>query len=215
MVHKFFWCLMFIVLLFTGCEPKPDSVKLLDQLVVSTSYDLSANFKSYVTYAMPTDTIGFYSNASNDTIIVQSNSGYPRPVLETLQSNLDTRGYARVNRTDSPDLGINVAVVNDFNVFQQVVYPGYGGYGGYGTGYYYPYYYGYGSYYYPYVNTYTSNTGVLIIEIVDLKNKTNDNKVKAIWTANMGDVYSTIDLLQQTKDAINQAFIQSPYIEAL
>jgi hypothetical protein len=104
-----------------------------------------------------------------------------------------------------------VAVINDFNVFQQVVYPG--GYGGYGSGYYYPYYYGYGSYYAPYVNTYTSNTGVLLIEVVDLKNKTADNKVKAIWTANMGDVYSTIDLLKQAKEAINQAFIQSPYLD--
>jgi hypothetical protein len=208
---KIIMVLCSLLLVITACEPKPDSEKLLDQLVVSTSYDTQADFTSYSTYSIPTDTIGFYSNASNDTIIVQNETNFPRPVIETIESNLDTRGYTRVSRTDNPDLGINVAVVNDFNIFQQVVYPG--GYGGYGSGYYYPYYYGYGSYYQPYVNTYTSNTGVLIIEVVDLKNKTNDNKVRAVWTANMGDVYSTIDLLKQAKDAINQAFIQSPYID--
>jgi hypothetical protein len=211
MQKKITMVLCSLLLMVAACEPKPDSEKLLDQLVVSTNYDTQADFTSYSTYSIPTDTIGFYSNASNDTIIVQNKSNFPRPVIETIQSNLDTRGYTKVSRTDNPDLGINVAVINDFNTFQQVVYPG--GYGGYGSGYYYPYYYGYGSYYQPYVNTYTSNTGVLIIELVDLKNKTNDNKVRAVWTANMGDVYSTIDLIKQAKDAINQAFVQSPYLD--
>jgi hypothetical protein len=96
-----------------------------------------------------------------------------------------------------------VYVVNDLNLFQQVVYPNY----------YYPSYYGYGSYYsYPYINTYAYNTGALVIEIVDLKNVTPDNKVKVIWNAYLGDVYSTIDLTQQSVDAIDQAFIQSNYL---
>jgi hypothetical protein len=210
MQKKLFIALFSVTMIFS-CEPKPDSNKLLDQLVVSTSYDNHTDFTTYATYSMPTDTIGFYSNASNDTIIVARDSDFPRPVLQQIQTNLDDRGYIRVDRTASPDLGINVSVVNDFNVFQQVVYPS--GYGGYGAGYYYPYYYGYGSYYTPYVNTYTSNTGVLIIEMIDLKNRDTDNKVRTIWTANMGDVYSTIDLLKETTNAIDQAFKQSTYIK--
>jgi hypothetical protein len=210
MQKKLSIALFFMTMIF-GCDPKPDSNKLLDQLVVSTSYDTNTDFTTYATYSMPTDTIGFYSNASNDTIIVEHDSDFPRPVLQQIQTNLDDRGYTRVDRTASPDLGINVSVVNDFNVFQQVVYPS--GYGGYGAGYYYPYYYGYGSYYTPYVNTYTSNTGVLIIEMIDLKNRNTDNKVRTIWTANMGDVYSTIDLMKETISGIDQAFKQSPYIQ--
>ena len=62
------------------------------------------------------------------------------------------------------------------------------------------------------MNTYAYNTGVLIIELVDLKNRTPDNKVKVVWDAYLGDVYSTIDRLKQSEDAINQAFIQSPYL---
>lgn len=197
-----------VLIFFFGCQPEPDKLKLLDELVVATNYDSEADFSSYTTYAIPTDTIGFFSNVSDDTIIVQSEIDYPRPVLNNIKANLDALGYTRVDRTQNPDLGISVVVVNDFDIFQQVIYPGYYNGGGYYSG-----YYGYNSWYgYPYVNTYTSNSGVLIIEIVDLKNRTPDNKVKVIWDAYLGDVYSTIDLLPQSLKAIDQAFVQSPYL---
>lgn len=204
----------FIIVLLAGfgwaCQTEPDSAELIDQMVVSTNFDPEADFTTYVTYAIPTDTIGFVSNNSDDTIITSPESTYPRHVLNNIKANLDARGYTRVDRDQDPDLGVNVMVVNDFNIFQEIVYPNY--YGGY-PGNYYSGYYGYGSYYYyPYVNTYAYNTGVLIIEIVDLKNRTPDNKVKVVWDAYLGDVYSTIDRVAQTEDAIEQAFIQSPYI---
>ena len=196
--------------LLVACQPEPDAARLIDELVVATNYDPNADFTSYTTYAIPTDTIGLISNNSDDTIIVASENDYPRPVLNTIKSNLNARGYTQVARNQNPDLGINVLIVNDFNVFQQVVYPNYYGY----PGNYYSGYYGYGSwYYYPYVNTYTYNTGVLIIEIVDLKNKTPDNKVSVIWDAYLGDVYSTINLIDQTVKGIDQAFLQSPYVD--
>jgi hypothetical protein len=123
--------------------------------------------------------------------------------LEQVMQNLNDRQYTRVARNENPDLGVNVYVVQDLNISQQVIYPNY----------YYPYYYGYGSYYsYPYVNTYAYNTGALVVEIVDLKNVTIDNKVKVIWNASMGDVYSTLDLLDQSVKAIDQAFAQSNYL---
>lgn len=192
-----------------SCQPEPDTKKLIDEMVVSTNYDPDADFSEYLTYSIPTDTIGFISNTSSDTIITAKESDYPRLVLDALNQNLTDRGYSRTNKNQNPDLAINVLVVNDFNVFQNVVYPDFYGY----PGYYYPGYYGYGSwYYYPFVSTYAYNTGVLVIEMIDLKNRTPDNKVRVIWDAYMGDVYSTLDLQQQTKSAINQAFIQSPYI---
>jgi hypothetical protein len=201
------------IIIFTalawGCQTEPDSAKLIDQMVVSTNFDPEADFAAYTTYAIPTDTIGFVSNNSTDTIITSPESTFPRQVLSVIRRNLDDRGYVRVARNENPDVGVNVMVVNDFNLFQEVVYPG--GYGYPGS--YYSGYYGYGSYYYyPYVNTYAYNTGVLIIELVDLKNRTPDNKVKVVWDAYLGDVYSTIDRAKQSEDAINQAFIQSPYL---
>jgi hypothetical protein len=147
-----------------ACQPEPDSLKLLDELVVSTNYDNAVNFQTYATYSVATDTIGFVSNRSNDTIIIQSKSDFPRPVLQKVVANMNAAGYTRVERNQNPDMRINVYVVNDYNLYQQVVYPNY----------YYPSYYGYGygygGYYgYPYVNTYQSNTGSLVVEILDLK----------------------------------------------
>ncbi|HTF18295.1 MAG TPA: DUF4136 domain-containing protein [Chryseolinea sp.] len=193
-----------------ACEPPADTLRLLDQLVVSTNYDTEADFSQYATYSMATDTIGFYSNQSpNDTIIVQTSSdNYARPVLSKVQQNLQARGFQRVDRNADPDLRINVYVVNDFNVYQQINYPGY----------YYPSYYGYGygygGYYggYPYVSNYVTNTGALVVEILDLRNPTADKKLKSIWNASMGDVYSTIDLVKQSEEALDQAFVQSPYL---
>jgi len=208
------WMIVAVAGMLFSCEPKPDSTKLLDQFIVSTSYDTTADFSSYITYAIPTDTIGFYSNASSDTIITARDSDLPRLVIDQIKSNMNDRGYTLLRKNENPDLGVSISIVNDFDVFQQVVYGGYGGYGyGYGYGYYYPSYYGYGGYAYPYVNTYTSNTGVLLIDVMDLKNKAANNKVKGIWTANMGDVYSTINLTKETREGIDQAFRQSPYFK--
>lgn len=204
---------LFIILFslfFWSCQTEPDSAELIDQMVVSTNYDPEANFGLYTTYALPTDTIGFVSNSSSDTIITSDQSDFPALVLGKIEDNLNAFGYSRVERDEDPDIGVNVMVVNDYNVFQELVYPGYYGYPG---SYYYSGYYGYGSYYsYPYVNTYAYNTGVLIIEFIDLKNKTPDNKVKVVWDAYLGDVYSTVDRNAQAQEAINQAFAQSPYL---
>lgn len=198
------------MIILLACEPPADTLRLLDQLVVSTNYDTDADFSQYTTYSMATDTIGFYSNQSpNDTIIVQnSKNNYARPVLNRVQQNLNARGFERVSRNEDPDLRVNVYVVNDFNVYQQVNYPGY----------YYPSYYGYGygygGYYggYPYVTNYATNTGALVVEILDLRNPAADRKLKSIWNAYMGDVYSTIDLIKQSEEALDQAFLQSPYL---
>ncbi|HEY0654649.1 MAG TPA: hypothetical protein VGD65_16045 [Chryseosolibacter sp.] len=60
-----------------GCRPEPEAAELVDQLVVSTNYDNTADFSSIATYAIPTDTIGFISETSPDTIIVASKSSFP------------------------------------------------------------------------------------------------------------------------------------------
>lgn len=204
-------CYFLIVMIGTvgwACQTEPDSAELIDQMVVSTNYDPEADFTAYSTYAIPTDTIGFVSNKSTDTLITSPSSSFPRHVLSAIRSNLEARGYTRVDKKENPDLGVNVMVVNDFNIFQELVYPNYGYPGNF-----YPGYYGYGSFYaYPYVNTYAYNTGVLIIELVDLKNRTANNQVAVVWDAYLGDVYSTIDRNAQSAAAIEQAFIQSPYL---
>lgn len=193
-----------LLLAMIACETPIDERKLLDEFVVITNFDTNADFSSYGTYAIPTDTIGYISNTNrNDTLLIQSEENFPRPVLERIKANLDARGYTRVAKNENPDLGVTVTLVQNFNIFQQVVYPS-----GYYSG-----YYGYGSwYYYPYVNTYAYNRGVLIIELVDLKNRNAQNQVKVIWNSYMGDVFVSRTPREDAVDAIDQAFTQSPYI---
>ncbi len=202
-------CFSVIVLgLAGGCEPQPDDLTLLDEFVVSTNHDPDADFNAYLTYYIPVDTIGLVSNdIRDDTIIIGQN--YARPVINQVKSNLNARGFQSVELDESPDLAVNVYVLKNLNIFQHVNYPGSYGY----PGYYYPGYYGYYGYnYYPYVSTYAYNTGVLVLELVDLKNITPQNKVTVIWDAYLGDVFSSVDLSRQTLDGIDQAFLQSPYL---
>ena len=203
-----------VMIIATGCEPTPDEKQLFDQYVVSTSFDEDADFTSYTTYTLPTDTIGLISNVFGDDtiIVVQSGQTYPRDVINAVKTNMNARGYQLVARTDDPDIALNIFVVKNLNIFQQVnYYPGYYGY----PGYYYPSYYGYNYYYgYPSVSTYAQNSGVLAVEIVDLKNVNPQNQVKVIWNAYMGDVFSSIDLRGQSEAAIDQAFSQSPYVSS-
>src|SRR5688572_21126880 len=92
-----FLILFTAALTFFSCRPEPEAVELVDQLVVSTNYDNTADFSSLATYAIPTDTIGFISETSPDTIIVASKSSFPRPVLQTINADLQARGYSRVD----------------------------------------------------------------------------------------------------------------------
>src|SRR5688500_13015575 len=122
-MRKFKLLLLLVGFVLAACHPEPDNKLLIDDFAVATNYDPSASFASYTTYAIPTDTIGFISETSNDTIIVAGESTYPRLVLTAINDNLQDRGYSRVAKNDNPAIGINVLVVNVFNVFQQVVYP--------------------------------------------------------------------------------------------
>lgn len=193
-----------LLLAMTACETPIDGRKLVDEFVVITNFDTDADFSSYSTYALPTDTIGFLTNTNrNDTLMLQTEVDFPRPVLQKIKASLEQRGYTRVGRNEDPDLGVTVTLVNDLNLFQQVVYPSS----------YYSGYYGYGSwYYYPYVNTYAYNSGVLIIELVDLKNRNAQNEVKVVWNSYMGDVYASPTPKDDAVEAIDQAFKQSDYI---
>ena len=207
MKAKLLVALPVVIFIIWGCEPKPDSAELLDQLVVQTHNDDTVAYALYTTFAIPSDTIALYSNVTNDPYITETD--YPdfvRPIVNTVITNMTNRNYTQVSKKASPDLGVNISIVHDYNVYQSV----YGG--GYGGG-----YYGYGGYYggyggYPYVVTTEENRGSLIVEIVDLKNKTVDNKVKVVWVATLSDFFNALDEKQESIDAINQAFKQSPYI---
>jgi hypothetical protein len=189
-----------------ACQDKPELAKLVQDMVVQTSYDTTAVFQNFTTFTMPMDTIGLVSNATDASAIV---SDYSKSITASVRNGLETKGYQYTALNQNPDLGVNIFIVNDRSVYQSVSYPGYyggypyGGYGGYGS---------YSGFYnYPYINTYVSNQAILVIELADLKNPKTPNGL-VIWTANIGDLISSVDQNRKVLEAITQAFQQSPYL---
>lgn len=200
---------VFSVLMLAGCNLEPQLGELVKDMVVQTVYDqASVNqsqniFTMYATFTIREDTLGFVSTRYSNTYITDGPADdFVKPVSRLVRDSIVASGYTKVAPNANPDFAVNVTVLDNFNFFQTIIYPGF-----------YPGYYGYYGYYFPIVSTYYASYGTLAIEIVDVKNyAANGNKYKVIWRAYMGDLYATIDLKAKTLEAVSQAFKQSPYI---
>lgn len=199
------------VLVLSACDDGPDIRDLVKHMVVRTVYATNINFDGYSTFALTPDTLGLISNATDDTLIV---GNYAKSVVARIRSRMAETGYASVDKTSSPDLGINAYILDNQGIYQTYNYPGVGLYpGSYYSGFYGYGGYGYGGYYgYPSVQTFSYQSGTLVIELLDLKNPTPDNKFQVVWSVTIGDVYTSPDPLAKSLEAIDQAFDQSPYL---
>jgi hypothetical protein len=186
-------------LFLAGCQPVPSAEELNQNLVVETDYDDAVNFADFSTYTLTLDTLGLISNTTNDTLQLGS---FARDVTTRIKANMDARGYTYVEKNQNPDLGFVAFIVNDFSIYQTIRYPSYGG------GYYSSYY----GYYYPIINTYASNSTILILQLVDLNTKTAQNQFRLIWRGFIGDLSSSVDPFQKSVEAVDQAFVQSSII---
>jgi hypothetical protein len=198
-----------IILLATavsGCKLSPDADELLHDMVVVTNYDQSVNFDDFTTYTMPLDSVGLITNESSMDWITDE---YASMITGTLRRNLSNTGRTFVDKDQSPSMAVNVYAIKNVQLFQNVVYPNYGpgyGYGGY---------YGYpGFYNYPQVISYESQSAILVIEFVDLLNiDPATNEARVLWVANIGDLINTFDPEEKVVEAIDQAFLQSEYLQ--
>jgi hypothetical protein len=193
-----------------SCSIRPELGDLVKNMVVQTSKADNINFSNYVTFAIPEDTLGLLSNVTDDTLIVGE---YAQVTTAKMIEKMLDAGYEQVDKTEDPDLGINAFILDNQGVFQSYTYsPGFLGFPGYN----YPGYWGYGGfggyYGYPLVQNFSYQTGTMVIELVDLKNRTPDNKFQVVWVAKIGDVYTSDDQLGIMVRSINQAFDQSSYL---
>ncbi|MEY4595263.1 MAG: hypothetical protein RIQ47_1673 [Bacteroidota bacterium] len=205
--------LLLIVGLSFGCRKEPNLSNLSDDFLVATFYDEEAIFTDYVTYKI-VDKVGIISNDPNSDTVLSTTIG--NQLINRVKSNMNSRGYVNfpLDTSADADLGINIFTIKELSE-GNVISPGY--WWGY-PGYYDPYYWGCFDcyYYYPYSYSYSYNTGTVIIEIMDLKNvDANNDKVRVIWTGlgnGLLSDYISVDL-QYALNSIDQAFIQSPYIQ--
>lgn len=213
--------LFLMILLLASCQKDPDMSKLSDDFVVFTNYDKDANFESFSTFYVP------------DSVLVIGNTEKPAywtateadDVITTLVKNMESRGYTRTLDKASADLGVQVSYVESTQYFTDYNNGGnypywWGNYPGYWN----PGYWGptwgnsWNDWYYPYPITYSYRIGSLLAEMVNLKTPTpkiTGAKLPVLWTAYMSGLVSGSNKLdvQLTVRAIEQAFVQSPYIK--
>jgi hypothetical protein len=208
--------ILFLVLLaaesafFLSCSRLPYSSEInSEQLIDFTQYDQHANFYSYKTYAI-VDSVSVIKNGDS-TRVKDANSD---ALISQIKKNMGQLGYQLVNVSGKPDLGINVTVIKTTTNYY---YPGW--YWGY-PGYYPPNYWGYPSYgyWYPYYPTYvySSSTGTVILDMLDLKNAaSNDNKIFIVWTAYIRALLDANVTMQEINDNVDQCFSQTKPFQSM
>lgn len=188
------------ILAVLGCAKNPlEGLSDEDSQVFITNYDKTANFSNYATFGIV------------DSVYVLNNNRVSRSVLEPevlfinyIADNLTKRGFQRVQRSEKPDLGVNVARINNSytNVVSNPISPYWNSYWGYGGG---------GSYYPSYYSAYTVSESYWYIEVSDLKNVAQSSNPKVIWNAEIrgNGIYDGTNLVA----LLDAVFAQSAYLK--
>lgn len=204
---KKIWLLCLPVVLLFSCVKEPiDNLTQEESRIYVTNYDTTVSFNNYATFRVA-DSVAIIVNNRLDS---RERSSGGAQFIDAVADALQQRGYTRVNG-QAADLGVTVSTITNTST-QLVSYTDYGGY--YGS-YWDPFYWGYNdySYYFPtYYGVYETGETALAIDIVDLKNASqNNNQLKVIWS---GLIRGSGILSGQSNNAmINALFSQSAYLK--
>jgi hypothetical protein len=196
------------MLVITSCTKYPpvDS-RLTQDLVIYTKYDVNVNFNDYKTFAI-VPYVAYIDGKDSATLTTPE----AMALLDRIASDMKGRGFTQVATDVNPDLGINVTAVKTTNT--TVYYPGwYWGYPGYYPSDWWGYPgYGYGYPYYPtYITSYSA--GTVIIDLVDFKFKTLDNKIMVRWNAYIRGLLTDTHTQSDVLNSVDQAFTQTPSLK--
>ncbi len=190
----------------TACNKQPvDNLSNEESRIYITDYDSTKNFTSYKTYSI-SDSVAVIDNNQSVKQLTASDQSY----IDAVKKYMTQDGYTLVDKSNKPDLGVDVSRI--INTSTGVIsYPDY--YGGYGS-YWDPYYWGYSGYdyYSPYsYGVYTIREGAVSIDMLDLKNASASNKIELVWSGlirgeGLADAAST-------DSQVKALFDQSPYLK--
>ena len=193
------------LLILTACEKDPDTDKLDNDYLVLTNYDTATDFSSFDTYYV-IDSILIIGDQTKPEYWKNENS---QRIVNAFSDNFEARGYTPVDTGVNADMVLQLSYVNTtyyFNVYNPGPwwnsYPGYWNWGGWG-------------WYYPYSFSYSYSTGSIIGELVDTGAPTPLNdKLTVVWNTYICGLLNGNNLsLSRTMEAIDQAFVQSPYLQ--
>ena len=201
--------LLLFISIFTVSSCSKDPLKNMSEdesRIYITNHDSTAKFSTYKTYSI-VDSVALIDN---NRFAGREASSWDLQVISAVQAAMNARGFVKVDRSQNPDLGINVSRV--YNTTTNLVdLSGY--YGGYG-GYYDPYYWGYGGYDY-YFPTYAysqSTEAALSVDILDLKDASGSQTIKGVWNGVVRG--EGIFRSSNVQSQVQALFDQSPYLKA-
>lgn len=194
---------------FCSCQKEPSTSDLHGDYLVYTAHDTGTDFSAIDTYFLP-DSI-LLIGGSDRTEYWKDESA--QEIIATVAAAMDNAGYTCTYDKAAANVGIQMSYV------EQVTY-----FVGYNNPYwwwYYPYYWTPGywgdwlGWHYPYGVYYGYTAGSLLTEMLDLEaDQQSGKKLPVIWDSFAGGLLtgdSSLNL-QRTLDAVEQAFVQSPYL---
>lgn len=200
-------CIPILCIFLSSCVKDP--VKNLtreESRIYVTNYDTTVTFSSYKTFKIA-DSVAIITN---NQLQGRERTSIDAQFIDATVNALQQKGYVRVNNGQTADLAVTVSAITNTNT-QLVSYTDYGGY--YGS-YWDPFFWDYPgySYYVPtYYGVYETGETALAIDIVDLKNASNNNnQLRVIWSGLIRG--SGIFSGRNINDQINSLFNQSTYL---
>lgn len=185
--------------IFIGCRPK--GAEYIDELdVVGTAYAKDANFSNKSTYYI-SDTI---PEVDGDDSNKQEylNSSTSNLIVSQIDKNMKAYGWTKATNPFDADMIMQVAGMKTTNVYYYYSY----------------YYYGYYGWYYPgyYPPTYTTTqSGTILMQLVDRKDVSISGKAPVLWVGIINGLMegSSSSVTSRIASTIDQAFKQSPILK--
>jgi Domain of unknown function (DUF4136) len=216
------------VVVTAACAEAGVDARTSEPLVV-TQFDPAANFASFATFAM-TDAVVLVSPFSDAGTLPAEDS---QAIISEIATNLEARGYRRVSRTESPDLGVDTTAFQTLTLSTNVTPGFWTNTPGYPTT---PGFWGFpsGQYASPWAyQTSAYKGGTLIVELIDLRDARGSDggaavpidggalldasamavKLDTVWAAILHNYVQGVGTpIPGVLPAIDQAFVQSPYL---
>lgn len=197
------------VFALTSCREDPDLGDLSSDFLVFTNYDGKADFNRFTRYYMP-DSVMVIGDTKDPEYWTGSKAA---DILKAYEDNMQACGYVRTDDKSEADVGLQISYVQSVAYFVDYrnpywwnEYPGY----------WLPGYWGdWGYWYYPYPVVYSYSVGSLLTEMVDLSTSPSaDRNLTVVWNSFLSGLLSGSDAfnMELTVRAINQSFVQSPYL---
>ena len=185
--------LVLLAVAVVSCQKEPSTSGLHEDYLVYTDYDQQADFSDVETFYLP-DSILVIGNADKTEYWKDADA---QEIIGTVADLMESRNFVRTDDKETAQTGLQISYVERVTYF---------------VGYDYPYWW----WYYPYQVYYGYTAGSMLIEMVDLTaDRQSNRKLPVIWDSFIGGLLTSSHKvnMQRTLDAVNQAFMQSPYLE--